>query len=81
MRSTGYVRRLDELGRVVLPSKVRASLSMDSKDEVEMYLDGMDIVLKKYVPACSFCGETENVKQFKEKTICTACIAQLSKEH
>ena len=81
MKSTGYVRRLDELGRIVLPGKLRSMLSLEDKSEIEMYVDGTEIVMKKYVPACGFCGESAEVKQYKNKTICASCIEQLKNDH
>lgn len=73
MRSTGIVRKIDDLGRVVLPAKVRRKFKLEIKDMVEMYVDRDMIILKKYKNKCIFCKETENLKEFKGKNICTKC--------
>ena len=57
MKSTGVVRKVDELGRIVLPIELRRSLDIAEKDALEIYVDGEQVVLKKYQPACVFCGE------------------------
>jgi transcriptional pleiotropic regulator of transition state genes len=77
MKSTGIVRKVDELGRVVLPIELRRTLNIDQKDSLEIYVDGDRVILKKYHPACVFCGEADNVKHFKGKNICQNCIDEL----
>ena len=56
MKSTGIVRRVDELGRIVLPIEMRRTLDIAEKDALEIYVDGNHIILKKYEPACIFCN-------------------------
>ena len=56
MKSTGIVRKVDELGRIVLPIELRRTLDIDVKDALEIYVEGSQIILKKYEPACVFCG-------------------------
>lgn len=73
MKSTGIVRKVDELGRVVLPIELRRTLGIDEKDALEIYVDSDKIILKKYEPACVFCGNAENVQNFKGKNICREC--------
>ena len=70
MKSTGIVRKVDELGRIVLPSELRKSLGIEIKDSLEIYVSGDSIILKKYLPACIFCGEANEVTVFKGKNIC-----------
>lgn len=77
MKSTGIVRKVDELGRIVLPIELRRTLDIAEKDSLEIYVDGASIVLKKYQPACIFCGDAKNVINFKGKNICPACIKDL----
>ncbi len=77
MKATGHVRRVDQLGRIVLPKELRKGYGMNIKDDVEIYTEGDSIVLKKYIPACVFCGENENVGEYKGKKICPACIGEL----
>jgi len=80
MKSTGIVRKVDELGRVVLPIELRRTLNIAEKDALEIYVDGATIILKKYEPACIFCDNAKDIKVFKGKNICSDCLAALSKE-
>lgn len=77
MKSTGIVRKVDELGRVVLPMELRRTLDINQKDSLEIYVDGERIVLKKYSPACIFCGEAEDIQYFKGKNICPGCVGEI----
>ncbi|HBQ64510.1 MAG TPA: AbrB family transcriptional regulator [Clostridiales bacterium] len=79
MKSTGIVRKMDELGRIVLPIELRRTLDIAEKDALEIYVDGASIILKKYEPACVFCGDAQDVFNFKGKNICPACAAELKK--
>lgn len=79
MKSTGIVRKLDELGRIVLPIELRRQLDIGDRDPVEIYTDKDMIVLKKYQPACIFCGETDGMTQHRGKNICGACMKELKK--
>ncbi|QXM06875.1 AbrB/MazE/SpoVT family DNA-binding domain-containing protein [Crassaminicella indica] len=79
MKSTGIVRKVDELGRVVLPIELRRTLNIKEKDALEIYVDKDQIILKKYEPACIFCGQAKDIEVFKGKNICPACIEELSK--
>lgn len=80
MRSTGIVRKVDELGRIVIPIELRRTLDIDIKDALEIYVNSEEIILKKYQPSCIFCGEVKDVDTFKGKKICPSCLATL-KEH
>lgn len=77
MKSTGIVRKVDELGRVVLPIELRRTLEINEKDALEIFVDGGQIILKKYQPACIFCGNAKDVQVFKGKNICPDCFAEL----
>lgn len=77
MRSTGIVRKVDELGRIVIPMEFRKSLGIAEKDALEIYVDGGQIILRKYVPGCVFCGEVNGVVNFKGKMICEKCRKDL----
>lgn len=79
MKSTGIVRKVDELGRVVIPIELRRTLNIDVKDALEIYVDGEKIILKKYEPACIFCGNADNVKHYKNRIVCEECIAEMVK--
>lgn len=77
MKSTGIVRKVDELGRVVIPIELRRTLQIEEKDALEIYVDGERIVLKKYEPACVFCGDAANVHHFRGKNICGSCLKEM----
>lgn len=77
MKSTGIVRKVDELGRIVLPIELRRTLDIEVKDALEIYVDGSQIVLKKYEPACVFCGNATDVIHYKNKNICKTCIQEM----
>lgn len=80
MKATGIVRKIDELGRVVLPIELRRTLDLDVKDPIEIFVDDDNtIILKKYEPACIFCGDARNVINYKGKNICTSCIKDIAK--
>ncbi|MBE3582619.1 MAG: AbrB/MazE/SpoVT family DNA-binding domain-containing protein [Limnochordaceae bacterium] len=73
MKSTGIVRKVDDLGRVVIPIELRRTLQIGQKDALEIYVEGEMIVLKKYEPACIFCGSADDIRVFKDKNICGEC--------
>jgi len=77
MKSTGIVRKVDELGRIVLPIELRRTLDIAEKDSLEIYMDGASIVLKKYQPACIFCDDAKDVVIFRGKNVCPNCIQSL----
>lgn len=77
LKSTGIVRKVDELGRIVLPIELRRTLDIAEKDSLEIYMDGPSIVLKKYQPACIFCDDAKDVIVFHGKNICPKCIRSL----
>ncbi|MGU8966509.1 AbrB/MazE/SpoVT family DNA-binding domain-containing protein [Clostridium perfringens] len=79
MKSTGVVRRVDELGRIVIPIELRRTLDIAEKDALEIYVDGEQIILKKYEPACIFCGDARDVFNYKGKNICQKCLDELKK--
>lgn len=74
MKSTGIVRRIDSLGRIVLPMELRKVLDIPENTPVEIYTEGETIILKKYAPDCLFCGNGDNLVNFKGKHICRNCI-------
>lgn len=73
MKSTGVVRRLDELGRIVIPIELRRTLDLADRDCLEIFTEGEQIILKKYQPACIFCGEAKELSEYKGKKICQSC--------
>ena len=78
MKSTGIVRRVDELGRVVIPIELRNQFDISEKDPIEIYVDGSTIILKKYEPNCVFCGNTKSLISYKDKLVCSKCAEKLS---
>ena len=77
VKSTGIVRKVDELGRVVLPIELRRTLGIDEKDALEIYVDEERLILKKYEPACVFCGNASNVQVFRGKNVCLDCASAM----
>ena len=77
MKSIGIVRKVDELGRIVLPIELRRTLDIAEKDALEIYVDGDTIMMKKYVPACIFCNETKKIVQYSGKNVCAECLRKL----
>ena len=77
MKSTGIVRRVDELGRVVIPIEIRNQFGIAEKDPIEIYVDGTSIVLKKFESNCVFCGNTKNLVTYKDKFICEDCSKKI----
>ncbi|WP_270545451.1 AbrB/MazE/SpoVT family DNA-binding domain-containing protein [Clostridium butyricum] len=77
MKSTGVVRKVDELGRIVLPIELRRSLDIAEKDALEIHVDAEQLILKKYQPACVFCGEARDVSNCKGKSICSECMKDI----
>ncbi len=78
MKSTGIVRKIDELGRVVIPIELRRTLGIGEKDALEIYVDGDRIIFKKYEPACTFCDNASDIVHFKGKNVCKSCVAELN---
>ena len=80
MKSTGIVRPIDSLGRVVLPKELRETLQISTKDPLEIFVENDKIILKKFQRTCIFCGSGEECVEYKGKTICAACMAELKGE-
>ena len=81
MKSTGIVRKVDELGRIVIPIELRKSLDIKEKDSMEIYVEEDHIILKKYSPACFFCNNAEGIQNFKGKNICGNCLKEIMELH
>ena len=78
LKSTGMVRKVDELGRIVIPKEIRDVLSIDRKDPLEIFTSGDMIVLKKYEPFCVFCGSSRSLVSYRRKNVCQECIKKMS---
>jgi len=79
MRATGIVRKIDELGRIVLPCELRRVLHINDRDPLEVFVDGDRIVLKKYEPACIFTGAAEDLYEYEGRKISKKAIKNLAK--
>ncbi len=77
MKTTGIVRQMDSLGRIVLPIELRRTLDIAQKDSLEIYVEGNQIILKKYEPTCIFCENSRDIVSFKGKNVCPACLKEL----
>jgi len=78
MKSTGIVRKVDELGRIVLPMEIRNTLDISPKDPLEIFVEGDQIILRKYEPCCVFCGSINDNVLLNGKRVCKACIEKLN---
>lgn len=79
MKATGIVRPVDPLGRIVIPVELRRNLGIKTDDSLEVFVDGEYIMLKKYEPACVFCGNVKNVMSVRGKNVCETCIEDMKK--
>ena len=80
MKSTGIVRKVDELGRIVLPIELRRTLGIEEKDRIEIFVDGESIILRKYQPACIFCDNAKDIINYKGKNMCPDCIRAMNEK-
>jgi transcriptional pleiotropic regulator of transition state genes len=78
MKSAGVVRKIDELGRIVVPIELRKTLNIGKRDAVEISLDGDNIKIRKYEPGCCLCGSTDDITLYNGNNICRSCINELS---
>ena len=77
MKSTGMVRKVDELGRIVLPSEIRQNLDIQVRDALEIFIENERIILQKYHPSCLFCNNVDDVVYFQGKKVCKDCLNKL----
>lgn len=78
MKPAGVVRKVDQLGRIVLPKSLRKRYQMNEGDPVEILVQGDHIILERYRPKCVFCGSMEQVSEFKDRSICTQCMHEMN---
>lgn len=78
MKATGILRKIDGLGRIVIPMEIRNKLEISQNDPLEIHVEGNSIVLRKYEPDCTFCGSSRNVVEYKGKNVCEKCIKELN---
>lgn len=81
MKSTGLVKKIDELGRILIPKEVRASMELDSKDSLEIFIENDRIILQKYQPSCIFCNNADNILFFEGRRICADCLSKLKSQY
>lgn len=79
MKATGIVRKVDELGRIVLPIELRRTLDIEVRDSLEIHLDGGRIVLQKHEDTCVFCNSSRNLFNHMGKNVCKECRTKLEK--
>ena len=78
IKSTGIIRKVDELGRIVIPMELRNKLGIQEKDPLEIFVDGSSIILKKYNPNCIFCGSSKDLLHFNDNLVCKKCKAKIA---
>ena len=78
MKSTGIIRKVDELGRIVLPIELRRTLDIAERDELEIYMEHDRIILQKYEPSCIFCASSRDLVRYRGKNVCQECINKMS---
>ena len=78
VKSTGIVRRIDDLSRIVIPKELRGKMNLKKKDPMEIFVEGDNVVLTKYVKRCRFCGEMEDIFEFEGFTICEGCLKKMN---
>ena len=80
MKSTGIVRKVDELGRIVLPIELRRTLGIEEKDRIEIFVEGESVILRKFQPTCIFCDNAKDLILYKGKNICPDCIRSMESQ-
>ena len=78
MKTTGMARRIDELGRIVLPVELRRSFGIRPGDELEITVDSGRIVLAKVEAGCTFCGSDAELRRFRDRDVCASCASELA---
>ena len=79
MKTTGIIRKVDDLGRIVLPIELRRMLDIAERDELEIFVENDQIVLQKYEPACIFCGSARELVSYSSKNVCRGCIREMAR--
>ena len=77
MKATGIIRKVDELGRVVIPVEIRNLFNISEKDPIDISVDDDRIILRKYEDSCIFCGKTENLVKYEGKLVCKNCSTKI----
>lgn len=77
MKSTGIIRKVDNLGRIVLPIELRRTLDIEERDELEIYMENDRIILQKFEQACIFCGSSRGLISYRRKNVCQECLKKM----
>ena len=77
MKSTGIIRKVDDLGRIVLPIELRRMLDIEERDELEIFIENDRIILSKFEPTCIFCESTHGLMSYRGKNVCQECIRKM----
>ncbi|MHB1342151.1 MAG: AbrB/MazE/SpoVT family DNA-binding domain-containing protein [Coriobacteriia bacterium] len=80
MSDTGIVRRVDDLGRIVIPMELRRTLGINVKDPMSISVEGDRVILEKYRDACVICGNQEDVTAVKGRNVCSLCVTEIKKK-
>lgn len=80
MKDTGVIRKIDPLGRLVIPKEIRKELAMDVNEKVHFFIDGDKVFIKKYESACIFCGSEKDVMNFMDRNLCFECAKKIKKD-
>lgn len=78
MKSTGIIRKVDELGRIVLPIELRRTMDIAERDELEIFIENDRVILQKYEPTCIFCGSSQGLRAFRGKNVCQECVDKMT---
>ena len=79
MKSTGIIRKVDELGRIVLPIELRRVLDIAEREKLEIYMENDRIILQKFEPSCIFCQSSQGLVAYKGKNVCQTCVRSMSR--
>lgn len=78
MKSTGMSRKVDDLGRVVIPAEMRKGFAIREGDYLEISVEGEHIIFSKKQDVCVFCGSLSDLKEFKSRMVCATCVGELT---
>ena len=78
MKSTGIVRQIDDLGRILIPKELRKTMNLKKKDSMEIFVEGDNIILSKYEKGCRFCGDMEDTFEFEGTIVCKSCLERMN---
>ena len=78
MKSTGIIRKVDELGRIVLPIELRRTMDIAERDELEIFIENDRVVLQKYEPSCVCCGSSQSLRNYRGTNVCQECVEKMT---